>query len=724
MKGSVKGYIGSFLFALNVFVLFLLLFEDALIVPLWLQPVGRMHPLILHFPIVLVLLGMAMEFFRHNKHYSGQDLYKKFTEGVLLTGVITAGIAVIMGLFLSKEEGYSSTVLAWHKWTGAVLFFITSFIYSYRNSSWYNPTVAKAGAIVTTLCLLSTGHFGSVLTHGDNFIWQPLMVHSNTMVKFEDALVFDHVVKPIFEAKCIGCHNPDKLKGRLVLLDSTSISKGGKTGKLFVAGKPDSSLLLDRLHLPHDNKNHMPPSGKTQLTSQELGLLELWIHADARFNQKVSALPDEDSFKILATAFLKPKELKEEIFHFAAADEETVKNLNTFYRVVSPLSNKSPALTVNIYNREAFTPTTLAELKEVRRQIISLNLNKMPIQDQDLKVIAGFENLQSLNLNFTDITGQGLATLAVLKHLESLSLSGTKIPYTDLKRQLPSFKSLRKLAIWDTPLSISEVNELRAANPQVQLLTGFQDDGSHPIKLNLPRLKDKPVVFTDSLPLQLFHPVKGVEIRFTTDGTDPDSITAAVFTGETVLKESTMIKARAYKTGWLSSDVASLYVYRCAHKPDSTILLTRLNRVHPANGALTFFDQHFGSFNANSPAWANNWAGFIRNDMELLLEFKTPGEVTSVALNTLIETETSIFPPASIEIWGGPTADKLELISRIKPELPKTYFKPYIKLIECEFKPRKVSILKIIARPVMKLPEWHKNKDKPALLLIDELFIN
>jgi uncharacterized membrane protein len=382
-----------------------------------------MHPLVLHFPIVLILLAMAMEFFRNNTQYREQELYKKFTAGLLLTGVIFSGISVIMGLFLSKEEGYSSTVLVWHKWTGTVLFFISSFIYSYRNASWYNPTVAKAGAMVTALSLLVTGHFGSVLTHGDNFIWQPLMAHSNNVVKFEDALVFDHVVKPIFEAKCIGCHNPDKLKGKLVLLDSASISKGGKTGKLFVAGKPESSLLLRRLHLPHDNKKHMPPAGKTQLTAQELDLLELWIQSDARFNQKVSALPAEDSFKILATAFLKPQDVKEEIFHFAAADEQTVKNLNTFYRVVSPLSNESPALTVNIYNREAYTPKTLAELNDVRQQIISLDLSKMPVQDEDLKVIAGFENLQRLNLNFTDITGKGLATLCGVK------ASGKSVPF-------------------------------------------------------------------------------------------------------------------------------------------------------------------------------------------------------------------------------------------------------------------------------------------------------
>ena len=133
MKGNLKGYTGSFLFALNVFILFLLLFESKLTVPLWLQPVGRMHPLILHFPIVLLLLAMAMEFFRFSRRYRAQEFYENFSAGVLLAGVISSGITVIMGLFLSREEGYHSAVLGWHKWTGTAVFFITSFIYTYRN---------------------------------------------------------------------------------------------------------------------------------------------------------------------------------------------------------------------------------------------------------------------------------------------------------------------------------------------------------------------------------------------------------------------------------------------------------------------------------------------------------------------------------------------------------------------------------------------------------------
>jgi hypothetical protein len=110
--------------------------------------------------------------------------------------------------------------------------------------------------------------------------------------------------------------------------------------------------------------------------------------------------------------------------------------------------------------------------------------------------------------------------------------------------------------------------------------------------------------------------------------------------------------------------------------------------------------------------------------MELLLEFKTATTISSIAMNTLIETENYIFPPALIEIWGGADPAHVQLILRMKPELPRVYLKPYIQLVDCSFKPVKISYLRIIAKPVMKLPSWHKRKDKPALLLVDEMFIN
>ncbi len=53
---------GSLLFACNLFVLVLLLAGDRLAVPAWLQVAGRMHPLVLHFPIVLLIMGAVLLF--------------------------------------------------------------------------------------------------------------------------------------------------------------------------------------------------------------------------------------------------------------------------------------------------------------------------------------------------------------------------------------------------------------------------------------------------------------------------------------------------------------------------------------------------------------------------------------------------------------------------------------------------------------------------------------
>jgi hypothetical protein len=665
---------------------------------------------------------MVMEFFRFKTAYHTQEFYRNFTTNLLLLGVVSSGVTVIMGLFLSREEGYDSHILSWHKWSGISVFFIASTIYTSRNSGWYRATVAKTGAVITVLCLVMAGHFGAALTHGDNFIWKPVLAYSHQVIPLEEAVLFDHVIKPVFEKKCVGCHNIDKLKGQLMLVDSASVMKGGKSGKLLRPGKPDSSLLVWRIHLPLDDKKHMPPSGKTQLAPDETALLYQWIKSGALFSKKVTSLPLRDSLRMLATTFLLPDE-KSEVFHFTAADETTLKKLNTNYCVISPLAKQSPALTVNIYNPDAYSAETLNELRDVKIQIVSLELSKLPVKDADLKYITQFENLRRLNLNFTDVTGVGLKALQTLQHLRSLSLSGTKVNYQDLQQYIPSLKSLQTLAVWHTDLSPAEINQLKLANRNIDFLSGFNDDGSHPIKLNTPQVKNKSVVFEESLDLQLFHPVKGVEMRFTTDGSDPDS-TSILFKGETILKESTAIKVRAYKRGWLSSNVSVLNVYKSGNKPDTVILESALNRVHPANGAKTFFDHQLGTFNANSPAWANNWAGFIKHDMVLLLAFKNPRMISSVALNTLVETETFIFPPTAIEIWGGPSEAKMKLVARITPAKPNSYSKPFIRLVDCKFSPQRFSYLRIIAKPVMKLPSWHKSKDKPALLLVDEIFIN
>ncbi len=724
MTKKLIGWAEQGLFASAVFILFLLLFADKIAVPVWLQPLGRMHPLLLHFPIVILLLAMVMEAFRFRSANATNQFYRVFLDNLLLVGALLAGITVIMGLFLSKEEGYNGQVLQWHKWSGVGIFFVSSLVYWGRNKAWYNARIAQMGALATVICLIAAGHYGATLTHGDNFLFEPISKQLKPApVPLDKALVFADVIQPIFEQKCISCHNPEKLKGELNLTTFESIRTGGKTGKLFVAGKPEISLLLKRIHLPQNEKKHMPPANKSQLTPQEITLLSLWVKGRAESTKKVIDLPVKDSLRFIASSLFNPAVTTEE-FDFDAADDETIKKLNNDYRTVAPVARESPALAVNLYNRATYTAEKLDELSPVRRQIVSLNLNKMPVKDAELKQISQFENLQKLDLNFTDITGSGIAELTVLKQLKTLALSGTKVTYEALQKHIGAFKSLKTISVWNTTLTAPQIAQLQKANRGIQFIAGFDGTSGEPIKLNPPQVKNNSTIFNESLVLQLKHPIKGVQIRYTTDGTEPDSVNSPVFTNQTVINQPTHVNAKAYKSGWFGSNVATFDFYRSIYIPDSVNLLLPLSPVHQADGAHTFFDGRLGTFNANSPAWANNWAGFKKNDMALVSEFKKPVRVSSVALRVMVEEETGIFPPGVVEVWGGASRNKLKLLGTVKPDQPIKKSTPILKTATCTFSPQTVSYLKIIAKPVSQLPNWHANKGKPALLLVDEVFIN
>ncbi|RYE18865.1 MAG: cytochrome C, partial [Sphingobacteriales bacterium] len=235
MKSNLKGFAENLLFVLNILIIFFLIFESRIVVPHWMIPVGRMHPMILHFPIAILILAMVLEFFRFREKYQSEVFYQNFTSNLLLIGLLSAAVTVIMGLFLSKEEGYAGSVLQWHKWTGISIVFFASLIYFTRTKQWYNPFVAKGGAVITILCLILAGHFGATLTHGDSFVLGPVMPQEVTpQVTLEQAKVYDDLIKPVFKAKCNSCHNSEKIKGELMLTNEASILKGGKTGKLFV----------------------------------------------------------------------------------------------------------------------------------------------------------------------------------------------------------------------------------------------------------------------------------------------------------------------------------------------------------------------------------------------------------------------------------------------------------------------------------------------------------
>ncbi|RYZ97990.1 MAG: cytochrome C, partial [Sphingobacteriaceae bacterium] len=434
-------------------------------------------------------------------------------------------------------------------------------------------------------------------------------------------------------------------------------------------------------------------------------LMYLWVKANADFKKKVIDLPANDSLRIIASSFVKPSDM-EEHYDFAAADEKTFKKLSNNYRIILPLATESPALKVNLYNRNAYTTKALEELSAIKEQIITLNLSKMPVKDAELKTIAQFINLRHLNLNFTDITGEGLKQLAPLKYLQSISLAGSKVSYNNLQ-QLAAIPSLKQVAVWNTGLKDTEIAQLGKAHKGIQFITGFKDDGK-PIKLNPPQLKYNSFVIRNSLSadsLSLRHPIRDVNIYYTIDGSDPDSLSPLFKKGIAFTKNAT-IKFKAYKTGWISSDIVTADLFKSAYKADSIAVLSTIATAYH-NKITTLINGQLGGTDVNSDRWLG-----LQGNMDIELFFNKPVVLSSVTFHSMAVPLFGKRPPEVIEIWGGVNKSQMQLLGTVKPQItPGENRVSFLMAIDCKLKSKNISYLKAKTKAT-------------GIFLLDEIFFN
>jgi hypothetical protein len=81
---------------------------------------------------------------------------------------------------------------------------------------------------------------------------------------------FDRHVAPLLARRCLDCHNASANKGGLDLSHAAAARAGGDSGTAIEPGKPDASLLWERIAA-----DEMPP--KEPLAAEEKALLREWI---------------------------------------------------------------------------------------------------------------------------------------------------------------------------------------------------------------------------------------------------------------------------------------------------------------------------------------------------------------------------------------------------------------------------------------------------------------
>jgi mono/diheme cytochrome c family protein/uncharacterized membrane protein len=460
--------------------------------------IGRLHPLIVHIPIGILLFAFALILFQRFRRVE----IEAAISFALLLGSISAVAACVAGWILAQSGEYDADLVFKHQWTG-----IATAVMGL--SAYFIKQIRDILATITVCVLLVAGHYGGNLTHGEDYLFPkkktpsvktvatidstqnivnqqiatltdtskvalshisqavlsntpktvsqvnspntPQIV-SNAVVQMmtQKSFMYRDEVALILENKCYNCHSATKKKGGLRLDSEEFIREGGKSGIVLTAGNPEKSPLYSFLILPEDDDDHMPPKGKPQLTPQEIATIHQWIKQGAPFQEVVtsfaagSAVPKPASTPNVATNLttLKLPKATTETPQSAVSTPKTTVNAAAQNTETAILKNKI----------EAAPPSVLNQLKQ-QNIIVStfgegsnyLMANFVNVKNYSSLLIDNLQNIGNqlvrVRLSNQPVSDADVKKLSSLKNLTRLNLEKTNI--TDAA--LVHFKDLPNL---------------------------------------------------------------------------------------------------------------------------------------------------------------------------------------------------------------------------------------------------------------------------------------
>lgn len=431
---------------------------------------GHLHPLVLHFPIALMLLVAVLEVLPALTRQQFGSGYGKAKRVVLILGAASAVVAATMGLTLASGGAYEGETVSLHKSAGisVAVLAVSSVVLAYltqRGAAFRGLYgTALAG---TVIAVFVAGHWGGNLTHGSRFLSgaapEPLATWMGedrlAVLKARynnDSYAAD--VEPILGEHCLQCHGPDKQQGDLRLDLKDAALAGGESGwPAIEPGNPLASDVIRRLFLPRDHEEAMPPDDRPRPSDEQIVVLADWIAEGALFAGESSG----------AAGFLADY-LGSDI---EPADETAVATLRDAGAVVASLSKDNNLLSVDVSLKPLDKALLLDLLEPLSKHIAWLDLGGNSIDDDVLDMVANLQNLTRLSLENTAVDDKMIRPVSEVESLVTLNVTNTRVT-ADSFASLSQLPFLESVYAWNTETTPAALDAVRTALAPVKIIGG------------------------------------------------------------------------------------------------------------------------------------------------------------------------------------------------------------------------------------------------------------
>ena len=546
------------------------------------------------------------------------------------------------------------------------------------------------------------------MTHGVDYLKIPEFENNTALVNYDSIHVFNQVITPIFDSKCVKCHNINKSKGDLLLTSIDQIMKGGEYGKIIEVSNSDKSRLYNYLNLPLDDEHHMPPDGNAQPTENEIELIKLWIDNGADFENYFQIGEDDYSKEILD--FL-PKRIADVAPPKRSHLEKLIENDFRIERIGS----ENNFIDIK-FQGKTFKQSYLNLLSKVSDNIKRLDLSFVDLSSINLSKLDDLENLTYLNLNNTSLRSEDLEKLDL--NIQTLILSNNDFDVSVFEKFISNPINERVFAY--NTIADPELTKEISANSNDKIFFGISlNDFASNVPLKIPFVNPEfQTLFSNSIDVQIVADITNPEYRYTIDGEDPDTL-SALYRGPITLNKNTLLKVKAFKDGSRPSVVKEINYRKIAASIEDFKLISTTVEPYAAENILT--DKIVGSIDFRD----GRWNGFLQSDTrsgDMVAEFSIPEGVEEIGISCLSAYGAYILFPTKIELYDI-SSDNDELVYS-KNVYSKNFDEEngplYTYRVPINEKLKKVR-LKVISNK--KLPKGHPAEGEPAWLFIDEVML-
>lgn len=471
--------------------------------PDFLLPFGPFHVVVQHLPIGLLFGVWVLECFARK---TGKGINAPLAW--LHTALLLATAATIaLGIAYQSQGGYGSEIDKHRQWgllfgagllASHLLFWLDTIVRHGLTRVFYILTLT-----LTTVALVVSGHLGGELIHGKGFLLKPFEKAAEQTVQpapekppsprenpapaksidtvlpappkntleiqapaekarrpasqadAPDTVALFHAARTVFERNCFACHGSTRKKGGYRLDTRQALFTPGKSDIApILAGNPNQSHIIQRMTLPREHDEAMPPIEKDPVPASDIEAVRAWILAGAYWPTDVEIRAAADSFKD----------------HGNAATDQLLAAISAtgVKAEYNAWGDDSVRIDLAVVHPGQLN-SALEALRQFGPELVWLDTSNLELPDSFFEDLAGYASLQRLHLDGTNVTDDRLRHIGLLKQLQYLNLHNTRITDQSL-RPIQYLPALRKLYLGATDVSEQAIDALRQARPGLQIV--------------------------------------------------------------------------------------------------------------------------------------------------------------------------------------------------------------------------------------------------------------